>query len=107
MLASYVISQGKPIQPTYGNLLQRVIYHTWYHTGENMAMRQLLGHAWLPVYVGDIDGMTALFAADAVMLDSIGGEPIVGHEAIHNLLASRHRPSRTVEVVVHVEPATD
>ena len=56
VLAGHVISQGKPIQPTYGNLLQRVIYHTWYHTGENMAMRQLLGHAWLPVYVGDIDG---------------------------------------------------
>ncbi len=49
--------------------------------------------------VGDIDGMTALFADDAVMLDSIGGEPVVGHEAIHDLLAARHRPTRTVEVV--------
>lgn len=55
MLASHVISQGKPIQRTHGNLLQRVIYHYWYHTGENMAMRQLLGHERLPVYVGDID----------------------------------------------------
>ena len=55
-LASNVISQGKPIQRTYGNLLQRVIYHYWYHTGENMAIRQLLGHERLPVYVGDIDG---------------------------------------------------
>ena len=42
--------------PAHGNLLQRVIYHAWYHTGENMAIRQLLGHARLPVYVGDIDG---------------------------------------------------
>ena len=49
--------------------------------------------------VGDIDGLTALFATDAVMLDSIGGEPVVGHEAIHDLLAARHRPTRTVEVV--------
>ena len=56
MLAGHVISQGKPIAPTYGNLLQRVIYHYWFHTGENMAIRQLLGHARLPVYVGDIDG---------------------------------------------------
>lgn len=56
ILAGHVISQGKPIAVTYGNLLQRVIYHYWYHTGENMAIRQLLGHARLPVYVGDIDG---------------------------------------------------
>lgn len=41
---------------TFGNLLQRVIYHYWYHTGENMAIRQLLGHGNLPEYVGDIDG---------------------------------------------------
>lgn len=54
-LRQHVISQGKPIAYTYGNLLQRVIYHYWYHTGENMAIRQLLGHNHLPVYVGDID----------------------------------------------------
>src|SRR5438094_529978 len=29
-------SKGKPIGTSYGNLLQRVIYHYWYHTGENM-----------------------------------------------------------------------
>ncbi len=56
MLAGVVISQGKPLATTHGNLLQRVIYHYWYHTGENMAIRQLLGHTRLPVYVGDIDG---------------------------------------------------
>jgi hypothetical protein len=39
----------------YGNLLQRVIYHYWYHTGENMAIRQLLGHGRLPQFVGAID----------------------------------------------------
>jgi hypothetical protein len=55
-LSSNVISQGKPLARYYGNLLQRVIYHYWYHTGENMAIRQLLGHRRLPVYVGDIDG---------------------------------------------------
>jgi uncharacterized damage-inducible protein DinB len=38
-----------------GNLLQRVIYHYWYHTGECMAIRQMLGHAGLPDFVGDID----------------------------------------------------
>ena len=40
---------------TFGNLLQRVIYHYWYHTGENMAIRQLLGQAELPEFVGNID----------------------------------------------------
>lgn len=54
-LAQHVISQGKPLARTYGNLLQRVIYHYWYHTGENMAIRQLLGHERLGVFVGNID----------------------------------------------------
>jgi uncharacterized damage-inducible protein DinB len=40
---------------TAGSLLQRVLYHYWYHTGENMAIRQLLGHTNLPEFVGDID----------------------------------------------------
>lgn len=40
---------------TFGNLLQRVIYHYWYHIGENMAIRQLLGHTSLPEFVGNID----------------------------------------------------
>jgi uncharacterized damage-inducible protein DinB len=46
---------GEPAVYTAGSLLQRVIYHYWYHTGENMAIRQLLGHANLPDFVGDID----------------------------------------------------
>jgi uncharacterized damage-inducible protein DinB len=39
----------------FGSLLQRTIYHYWYHTGEMMAIRQLLGHTGLPEFVGDID----------------------------------------------------
>lgn len=54
-LLQNVISNGKPIVYKYGNLLQRVIYHYWYHTGENMAMRQMLGHERLGVFVGNID----------------------------------------------------
>lgn len=38
-----------------GNLLQRVIYHYWYHNGENQAIRQILHHAELQDFVGDID----------------------------------------------------
>ena len=55
-LQKQVVSNGKPIQRIYGNLLQRVIYHYWYHIGENLAIRQQLGHKRLPQFVGDIDG---------------------------------------------------
>jgi uncharacterized damage-inducible protein DinB len=40
---------------TAGSLLQRLIYHYWYHAGENMAIRQMLGHTNLAEFVGDID----------------------------------------------------
>lgn len=46
---------GEQFEVTAGSMLQRVIYHYWYHTGENMAIRQLLGHRNLPEFVGNID----------------------------------------------------
>ena len=42
-------------QCVLGHLL-RVLYHYWYHIGESMAIRQLLGHEKLPQFVGDPDG---------------------------------------------------
>lgn len=54
-LQSNVTIDGKPTEYIYGSLLQRMIYHYWYHTGENAAIRQNLGHAGLPDFVGDID----------------------------------------------------
>ncbi len=48
--------QGKPGPATFGSLLQRTIYHYWYHNGENQAIRQMLGHQGLGEFVGDIDG---------------------------------------------------
>ena len=41
--------------PEPPSLLQRVIYHYWYHNGENCAIRQMLGHTNLPQFVGNID----------------------------------------------------
>lgn len=38
-----------------GDSIQRVTYHYWFHIGEIQAVRQLLGHARLPEYVGDIE----------------------------------------------------
>lgn len=43
------------ITRTFGSLMLRTTYHYWYHTGENMAIRQALGHSGLPDFVGDID----------------------------------------------------
>lgn len=40
-----------------GTFMQRVIYHYWYHLGEGMAVRQMLGHAVLPDFVGNIDAL--------------------------------------------------
>jgi hypothetical protein len=54
-LEAHVVSGGRQIQRRYGDLLQRVIYHYWFHTGENAAIRQMLGHGRLPQFVGSID----------------------------------------------------
>ena len=54
-LQEYAMMKGQPTKFTFGSLLQRNIYHYWYHTGENMAIRQVLGHAALPDFVGNID----------------------------------------------------
>jgi hypothetical protein len=40
----------------FGDLVHRVTYHYWFHTGEILAIRQILGHERLPEFVGDIDG---------------------------------------------------
>jgi hypothetical protein len=55
-MASASPGAGDPRELIFGSLLQRVIYHYWYHTGENAAIRQQLGHAGLPDFVGDLDG---------------------------------------------------
>jgi len=54
-LQSNVIMDGKPSEYIFGSLLQRTLYHYWYHIGENAAIRQSLGHTGLPDFVGDID----------------------------------------------------
>ncbi len=54
-LRSRVSREGKPTEFVFGSLLLRVIYHYWYHTGENAAIRQQLGHTNLPDFVGNID----------------------------------------------------
>jgi hypothetical protein len=50
-----VVRDGKPTEYIFGSLMLRTTYHYWYHTGENAAIRQSLGHTGLPDFVGDID----------------------------------------------------
>ena len=46
--------QGEPVKESIGTMLLRNIFHYWYHIGEAMAVRQLLGHTDLPEFVGDM-----------------------------------------------------
>lgn len=54
-LETHLMRDGQETEFIYGSLLLRMIYHYWYHTGENLAIRQSLGHTGLPDFVGDID----------------------------------------------------
>ena len=54
-LQTRVIRNGKPSPYIFGALIQRTIYHYWYHIGENMGIRQNLKHKDLPQFVGNID----------------------------------------------------
>jgi hypothetical protein len=40
---------------TSGDAIRRTTYHYWFHIGEILAIRQLLGHPHRPEYVGNIE----------------------------------------------------
>jgi uncharacterized damage-inducible protein DinB len=54
ILQTCLLRDGKPVGESVGTLLMRNIYHYWYHTGEASAVRQMLGHANVPEFVGDM-----------------------------------------------------
>ena len=56
ILSGPLMVDGKPGRTNVGSLMYRMIYHYWYHAGENLAIRQMLGHTDLPQFVGNIDG---------------------------------------------------
>ncbi len=53
-LQSFYIINGKPHVESVGSMLRRTTYHYFYHLGEGMAVRQMLGHTNLPEFVGAI-----------------------------------------------------
>jgi hypothetical protein len=54
ILNTYFMIDDKPVSEDVGTLLLRNIYHYWFHIGEAHAVRQTLGHANLPQFVGDM-----------------------------------------------------
>jgi len=53
-MQNFLLWDGKPVGESIGTLLLRNIFHYWYHTGEASAVRQMLGHAKVPEFVGDM-----------------------------------------------------
>lgn len=54
LLVTHMNVKGKPSRESVGSMLRRTTYHYWYHLGEAMAVRQMLGHPKLPEFVGAI-----------------------------------------------------
>ena len=46
---------GKKSGQTQGDALRRLTYHYWFHIGEILAIRQVIGGKRLPEYVGAIE----------------------------------------------------
>jgi hypothetical protein len=46
---------GQGPRRSVGDGIQRVVYHYWFHIGEILAIRQILGNPNLPEFVGDLE----------------------------------------------------
>jgi len=44
---------GKSVGQSQGSAILRMTHHYWFHIGEIQAVRQMLGHKKLPIYVGN------------------------------------------------------
>jgi len=47
---------GKSVGQSQGSAILRMTHHYWFHIGEIQAIRQMLGHKKLPIYVGNQEG---------------------------------------------------
>ena len=57
MLDTFFEFRGKQVGESIGTTFLRNISHYWYHLGECMAVRQMLGHTDLPQFVGNLDNV--------------------------------------------------
>jgi uncharacterized damage-inducible protein DinB len=53
-LETFFQLRGKAMRESIGTMLLRNVHHYWFHTGEAHAVRQQLGHADLPQFVGNM-----------------------------------------------------
>ena len=53
-LLTDLVWKGNPLPEKVGILLLRNTFHYWFHIGKAHSIRQMLGHADLPEYVGDM-----------------------------------------------------
>ena len=58
MLATHLELRGKPAPESIGTLLMRNIFHYWFHIGQVVTVRKMLGHTNLPEFVGDLSSVT-------------------------------------------------
>jgi hypothetical protein len=55
LLQAPLLRNGEDVGQSIGSALRRMTYHYWFHCGEILAIRQMLGHIDLPEYVGAIE----------------------------------------------------
>ena len=55
LLRDLPLVEGKRSGQTQGDAIRRMTYHYWFHIGEIMAIRQVLGQKRLPEYVGPLE----------------------------------------------------
>jgi hypothetical protein len=55
ILLTDLLLNGEPVGQTRGDALRRITYHYWFHLGEVLAIRQMIGGRDLPEYVGNIE----------------------------------------------------
>jgi len=44
---------GKSVGQSQGSAILRITHHYWFHIGDILVIRQMLGHMKLPIYVGN------------------------------------------------------
>jgi len=55
ILLTDLLLNGEPVGQIRGTALRRITYHYWYHLGEILSIRQMIGGKDLPDFVGEID----------------------------------------------------
>jgi hypothetical protein len=55
-LSHHLSHDNQSLRESIGTMLARNIYHYWYHLGEALSIRQMLGHSDLPQFVGNMSG---------------------------------------------------